>query len=248
MRKCLFCNQRVSSKEHAWPLWLLRVLRPLGIARATIHAERGGQSPKSWQVVDDGMTVRCVCASCNNGWMSELENAAKPVIERLLSDGRKTLNADDQQRLSTWAMKNAMVFEAVRSGQPKFYSDHERQVLRGSGLPPRRTTVWIAKCVNQPHAYSSALDLSGAVDGTTQRVDAYVTTMAFGSLALQVLSGRLPEGVPATTTVTAELRPGPWDEVVLRVWPIAANEIEWPHRMGLDGDIGIEAFSERWSP
>lgn len=248
MRSCLFCDQSVSSKEHAWPLWLLRALRPFGKARATIHAERRGQNPTSWQVVDDGITVRFVCGTCNNGWMSETENAAKPIIERLLKDGTETIDRVQQEQLAVWAIKSAMVFEALRSEKPMFYLSSERHTLRESRLLPRRTTIWIAKCVNQPNAYSSALDLSGTVEETAQRVEAYVTTMAFGSLAIQVLSGRMPDGVPTTATITAELRPGPWDDVVLRIWPIAAGAIEWPRQMGLDGDIGIEAFSERWSP
>jgi len=30
------------------------------------------------------MTTNAICAACNNGWMSNLENQAKPLVEPML--------------------------------------------------------------------------------------------------------------------------------------------------------------------
>ncbi len=97
MRLCIFCAAPASSKEDAWPLWLLRKIgkdRP-----ARIDAERGTQPLRSWRVVDTGLTVRFVCEPCNNGWMSELENRVKPIVLRLLDKASTNLTVEEQTTL-----------------------------------------------------------------------------------------------------------------------------------------------------
>src|SRR5258708_15403363 len=84
MRSCIFCGGRANSKEDAWPLWLMRRLGETGAG--TVEGQRGKQSPKSWRTGQARLTVRFVCATCNNGWMSQIENRVKPILERLLRD------------------------------------------------------------------------------------------------------------------------------------------------------------------
>lgn len=114
-----------------------------------------------------GLKVRSVCSACNNGWMSDLETRAKPVIEPLLDDTTVVLDAARQATIGVWAVKNAMVFEALRSNRPWAFTDQERTCMRQSLLPPTTTTVWIAKCVEQSGAYCSVSDLLGEVEGSS---------------------------------------------------------------------------------
>lgn len=246
MRSCIFCGGPASSKEDAWPLWVLRCLDADGPGQ--MNAERGDNPTRTWRLVRAGLKVRFVCTVCNNGWMSELENRAKPVVEMLLSDSPVTVDSDAQKVLSVWATKNAMVFEALRLKPVWAFTAQERGRLRESSELPARTTVWIAKCVDPPGPYCSASDLSGIVDASQAQMRAYVTTMVFGPLAIQVLRLTVPPGVPLSTTVTADVRPGPWESVALRVSPSRPVVIQWPPFVGLSGAAGVDAFSERWSP
>ena len=50
------------------------------------------------------------------------------------------------------------------------------------------------------------------------------------------------------TSVPMSCRPGPWDEVLLAVWPIQSEPVCWPPAMGIQGDAGIEAPGLRLSP
>jgi hypothetical protein len=122
MRFCMFCGGRVSSREHAWPLWLLR--RVGADKLGEMNAERGGTGLRSWHLAKSGVRVRFVCIDCNNVWMSELEFRAKPVIEPLLDDVPHVLAAGHQRTLAVWAVKSAMVFEALRLNQP--WVSHKR--------------------------------------------------------------------------------------------------------------------------
>jgi hypothetical protein len=246
MRFCIFCAAPASSKEDAWPLWLLRQIGTGMPAR--IDAERGTQPLRSWRVVGTGLTVRFVCAPCNNGWMSELENRVKPIVLRLLDNAGTNLTVEEQTTLASWSVKNAMVFEALRIEQPWFFSAGERNAFRESLSPPARTNVWIAKCVEQAGVYSCATNLSGTVEGSSTRMEAYVTTMGFGALGIQVVGGKLPAEVPLATTVTVDQTPGPWDDATVRIWPGPRQVVNWPPPIGLHGELGLEAFGDRWGP
>ena len=132
--------------------------------------------------------------------MSKLENEAKPVLESILDDKLKDIDASAQSTLARWAVKTTMVLDAIDSNRPWFYSEDERKMMRVALAVPRRTSVWIAKCVNQPNIYSAAegLRTQPGDDG----VRAFATTMAFGSLALQVVSIKTPAAIPENVAVT----------------------------------------------
>ena len=246
MRTCIFCEGPADSKEHAWPLWLIRQLGATETGR--VEAQRGRQAPNTWRTAKAELTVRFVCTCCNNEWMSRLEDHVKPIVVSLLGDKPVTLDRDDQTTLAVWAVKNAMVYEALRLEEPWFFANSERRALRESLRLPSPTSVWIAKCVEQAGPFCSASALSGVAEISSDQVRAYVTTMAFGPLAIQVLSGKLSSSIPQGTTITGDLRPGPWDQVTIQIWPIQSERVAWPASMGLSGELGLDAFSERWSP
>ncbi len=246
MRSCMFCSGRVSSNEDAWPLWLLR---QIGANKpGEVNAERGREGPRSWRLARAGVLIRCVCRGCNNGWMSQLETRAKPVIEPLLDDAAVVLSADDQTTLAIWAIKSAMVYEGLRLNQSWVFTHEERTRLRESLTLPPRTKVWIAKCVDPPGPYCAASDLSGKAYASGHPVRAYVTTMAFGPLAIQVVNFRLASVIPLSVDITVDLGAGPWDSLATQVWPDPRHQVSWPATMGLAGEAGLEAFSKRWRP
>ena len=72
--------------------------------------------------------------------------------------------------------------------------------------------------------------------------------MAFGSLALQVVTIRTPAAIPANVAVTYDIREGPWDQILVQVWPISQDTRVWPPSHGLAGALGLEALTVRLSP
>ena len=246
MRYCIFCGDRASTKEDAWPLWLMRLF-PANLT-GTMDAQRGRKVLQSWQSIGPKLTVKYICARCNNGWMSQLEQQVKPIVEAIFSQESVLINSRQQAILGAWAVKNAMVLEALRPAQPWFYLPSERISLKETLYPPAQTYAWIAKCVEYNGSYSIASNLAGIANELTSQVSGYVTTMGFGPLALQVLSMRLPESVPQNATVTASVQPGPWDQSTLCIWPSQQISQKWPPLFGLSGKIGMQALSERWMP
>jgi len=245
MRACLFCPAAVSSAEDAWPLWLLRKVGQDGPGE--MFGERGRNGVRTWRLAASGLRVRFVCRPCNNHWMSDLESRARAAMEPMLGDTPHTLSAEGQTTLAMWAIKGAMVHEALRSGRPAVFTSAERAELREAKMPPR-TKVWIAKCVDSPGPGCIAEDLFSADPSVATQISGYVTTMAFGPLAFQVLNFRLPYAAPDSIDMTAELRPGPWPSTAAQIWPTISPTLAWPMSIGLRGEAGIEAFSDRWKP
>lgn len=59
----------------------------------------------------DTFKLNRVCESCNNGWMSDLEGVAKPILMGLIKTGRAldSLNEEERQILAKWAGKTAII-------------------------------------------------------------------------------------------------------------------------------------------
>src|SRR5690606_9354269 len=55
--------------------------------------------------------VREVCRSCNNGWKSRLQEAAKPRLVPLITGGWREISPGDQKILAAWAVMFTMVLE-----------------------------------------------------------------------------------------------------------------------------------------
>jgi hypothetical protein len=241
----MFCGAGALTREDAWPRWLVE--RFNAHERVVVEAERGGQSLGRWRQAGHHTKVKFVCAPCNNGWMSVLENEAKPLIESLLDHRTSELSARHQHTLARWAVKSAMVFEALRGNRAWFYEPTERAAVRLGAVPAGFTKVWLGQCVDLPSIHCIGSDMSDTPDPIAASAKGYVTTLAFGILAIQVLTVRLSAGAPQVTRITTDLRPGPWEETVLQVWPPTENA-QWPLALGLDGERGVEELSLRFRP
>ena len=204
MRSCIFCNKRANSVEDAWPVWLMNRF-PSGSA-ATMEFELREQKPLVWSTKNPRLKVRRVCSSCNNGWMSMLEDNTKPIIESILDDKMKSIDIPSQETLARWSVKTVMVLETIDSIGQWFYSVSERNRIKTSLAIPIHTKIWIAKCINQPNSFSLARNLHGP------GIHSYVCTMVFGILAIQVMTIHPEHYIQANTNITYDVREGPWDE------------------------------------
>ncbi len=113
-KKCIFCGGYPLSKEHVLGKWLSPIVAtpPKG-KKVYIDSERmhyGSVERRARRFLKDiDIQVRCVCVSCNNGWMEAMESEVKPIIESLLGSGSHTLNQSEQFSLAKWAVKTAII-------------------------------------------------------------------------------------------------------------------------------------------
>ena len=245
-RKCIFCGAAANSREDAWPRWLTSRYGAPG----WMETERGPDlQMKTWPTNRAEIRIKRVCSSCNNGWMSRLEERAKPVIERLLDHEASALDHENSRTLALWAIKTAMVLQTLGQPESWIYSDLELTLMWHSQRMPDLAFVWIARCVNHSEAYAQHKSLWTGLDRQADPRDrAGVTTMAFGNLAVQVLKVAPVRPVPPTVEITFHQRPGPWGQLALRVWPLRTDVVRWPGPLAIGHEDGLEMFAERFSP
>lgn len=241
MRQCLFCDSSANSKEDAWPRWLTR--RFAGVGEQPIEAEIRGVALPPRSSRRPALSVRRVCRRCNNGWMSALENRAKPILEPLLDGQPTVLDLAARTSIAVWATKIAMVLEGVEADEMRMYSQSERVQLKTLSVIPRGTSVWIARALHPTYVLSVKTRHRGP-EGSA--AEAHVTTLAFGLLAFQVATVRLPLVAEMVMRVTTDVRAGPWDTATVRLWPEFSGFVSWPPEVALNGIAGLDALAERF--
>src|SRR5882762_6997113 len=140
MRKCLFCDNSANSREHVWPIWILKRLK----VREPIQFKMGKDAAQL--LPNPEHKIKAVCEACNNGWMHDLEQSNIPLIGSLMHDVGLSLDGLQQYQIATWAVKMSIVGDFLaRRHRPLFFDQAEREQLRVATNLPMRTTVWLAR-------------------------------------------------------------------------------------------------------
>ncbi|HST36457.1 MAG TPA: hypothetical protein VLK25_07500, partial [Allosphingosinicella sp.] len=117
-RQCIFCEGPATSKEHFWPGWMHDLLpavpdpkhdrRLYSFHPITGVREEGPQAkPGSIHTIK----IRAVCAQCNNGWMSQLEQEARPFLTPLINGTPIVLDAKQLEVVARWITLKSIVAE-----------------------------------------------------------------------------------------------------------------------------------------
>jgi hypothetical protein len=222
MADCAFCERdRVLTREHLWADWL-REMAPDNTAGPHVMAD-GDDVQRVWDAQMFSHTVRCVCADCNNGWMSELEDEVKPVLTPLLKNHRTTLSREDQLLLATWAMKTGLVHQG-RDRVTRMPAEHFRYLYEHR-RPPRDVVVTMAAYAGRRYPAFAGHHLKTlkvqAGTGQTLETKMYFSTVSVGHVAFQIFGHGIRNAVG--------LRPKNWKEKYVSViWPDIEAPLTWP--------------------
>ena len=115
-RACVFCgatDQKIT-REHILPEWVLETVPMPASGKHTVrhqfHPQAGKEPTRNWTTTDRlDLQVSGPCEPCNNGWMSELENEAKPCLLPMMEGRHRTYYADGQDRIARWVLKTALM-------------------------------------------------------------------------------------------------------------------------------------------
>lgn len=221
LKKCIFCGQGPTTKEDVWPTWLTRYLPrdlPSYFEAANTINPSGKVSTvrKKWQGDPRSRRAKCVCATCNNEWMSRLQERAKPIVLSLVRGTETTLSVHDQDLLSAWATMSTITSEYF---QPSIVAisarDRRRFWKTQRGL--KNWKIWIGNFHRvdwKPYRAHNAWP-----------PNAQTTTLVFGQLYLHVASSEIPTIIgrlafPEAVTNT----------ILRRIWPPRGGTIRWPPR------------------
>jgi hypothetical protein len=259
-RDCAFCGptDEPLHREDVVPKWLAGELPEGDEARITVNAGRRDAPPtRTHEAVGHfGLIHRRACRGCNNGWMSGLESAAKPIIGPMLRGEETRLSLIDQMALARWLVKTAMNYELAQQRQERFFRAEDRLAMAGHLALPEYSRVFMARYVGRHIGTNADTPLTFYDIETPRNADpqqapqrnathshqGYTYTFAFGQLCLQLLTVRRQVGIGQNLNVRVR---GDWSDIELQIWPGQLLEVTWPPQFALDDD-GRTAFEERW--
>lgn len=189
-RRCVFCGSRGLSNEHVVPEWVLDYLPGEGEFDHRIMSEEGPE--RRWRAPAPDIKVKVVCQPCNSGWMSNIENRAKPFLGSLIQGHGRTLHREGQRELAVWGIKTAMMWQFTSKTRPippaimkALYADDSK--------PPGNAQVWIGAYTGEAgYSYPVSLSVRPKGAGLDAAVDAYGATFTVGHVAFQVFGHELP--------------------------------------------------------
>lgn len=115
MAGCVFCGGPANSVEHVIPRWINKSVlegNP-GISQTQVILDADGSPIRTVPQAFGETVVGCVCTTCNNGWMNDLETSVSPFLPPLvLGTGQFVVVLDEQQQadLAAWVLKTVMMF------------------------------------------------------------------------------------------------------------------------------------------
>ncbi|MBB5157426.1 hypothetical protein [Saccharopolyspora phatthalungensis] len=216
------------TQEHIFGDWL-RKLGYNGVGLREIGdppiVQRGGVFSKKLQIV---------CASCNNGWMSRLEQDAKPLLIHLFrSHGRSIpLEEDAQLTLARWAFKTAVVCAYADKNQQvePFPKEHRREFYEND-QPPNQAWIRIGMCEipSDPSkgehlaAYLLEPSLGVLISGdSSTNIRMYRATIRLLNVVFCIL------GYVTTATTMKDQPSKEFRTITLPLWPAQRPTIWWP--------------------
>ena len=240
-RRCMFCGADSATREHAVPAWLLDTLG--SSAASLMEVQFREEAPRKPWFTKDGILINRFCASCQNGWMSDLEASARPTVGPLAHDLALWLSREQQALVARWSLKTAMVLEGVNAEGQWFYSGAERAgLMTPSAQLPEATYIWAGRYAHSGTSYFQSRRMSGDTSGLLS--EGYAVTFGFGHLVLQTLTVRRRR---QSKRASLEIKAGPWNDCLIQVWPVTTGSIRWPPPLSFSASsIDLDELSGRF--
>lgn len=143
---CWWCDaQGPLTLEHVLARWVVDALDGAG-ALDHAYTEHGAEeATRRWSAVRPEFKAKVVCARCNNGWLSALEDRAAVVLADLVAGRAGRLTADESGVAARWAAKTVMTFQALEVAADRVVDRAlYRQLMDADVLPPT-LRVWAGR-------------------------------------------------------------------------------------------------------
>jgi hypothetical protein len=120
-RLCAFCGKPgTMTKQHIWPKWLKKIVPQVASSHTQVSGEfltfkPGAKTPPRKEAIFQGPAgsrkIKNVCERCNNGWMSQIEQAAMGSAIPMINNLACTISPQEQRVLASWFALMTMMIE-----------------------------------------------------------------------------------------------------------------------------------------
>jgi hypothetical protein len=227
-RKCIFCARGNLSKEHFWPAWAAEHL-PSGLARKETFEISNASTAQTSTVSRPGSLkhkkLRVVCESCNNEWMSVIENDAKRVVLPMLLGQSLFLEESAQRLLARWIALKVMVIDQSRPNHAVIGSQ-ERKAFMERGIMPDHLHIELARCGASPWDLAMARRTANLFPMEKRPEDlvggqnVQTTTFGIGQLVVHCIA-RAADAADLVELAT-------FSKPLIKLWPLTGSALIWP--------------------
>jgi hypothetical protein len=227
-RRCIFCeSEGPLTREDVIPRWVADILNDMEPGDPEpewrLHYTAGGLVERDRQhpTGDPTVIVRTVCERCNNGWMSELEERVKPIMEPMIRGQRVTLDVEQQLDVATWASKTVAALE-FHEPTTVITRPEDRHLIREQLRPPHHHLVRLAYRDEYLESLVVKTLVARSDEAPDERPDSFATLLGIGFVIIQVWGGH------GADTGGGLTRTGTTIDRAVMVWPPVPRAIDWP--------------------
>ncbi|MCK8493564.1 hypothetical protein M0L20_16985 [Spirosoma sp. RP8] len=163
VQDCIFCGSRPLTGEHFWSKWLkplidehakgkyvpnMHMFAYSEIENFGTNREREIKQPKKRTGPAESWQPKVVCSTCNNGWMSGIDDAAKPILSKLIIGDSINIGNEERAIISRWLYLKTIIGE-FKSNNDKLITKAERYHFKETREVPEKWDFWLAR-VNPP--------------------------------------------------------------------------------------------------
>ncbi len=242
------------TKEHVWPQWMRKFSgpasfiersgpyqepTPLNVIRRNaageyveVHESRGRLVPNLHEV-----QVKCVCGSCNNGWMRAMEESVAPVLRAMAQCERMRLDASAQSRLASWAFKCFLMYDQYHPEPDRVFESSVYSRFFETRTPQGDVRIFMGRSRSPLATIAMWHDpnVIGAPDVEAQELLSKPKNVASSFLAAEGVffaQHYFAESFPGTEPVRKVLKDRPRLRVLRtltrQIWPPSGQVVRWP--------------------
>jgi hypothetical protein len=237
-KRCVFCGAPPPlTNEHVFPWWVRS--GDAGKTKTLYIRESGRATGERWGHSRSGnprdVQAKAVCATCNNGWMNNLDHTLATLGPQLLKGRTIRLTKTKQEALAAWSTKIMLMLQHTHRRQDhfvippedyhRFYADkHPGELMRiwaGCMEPPGKRegpAVAFAEYRLDEGQYDEALLRTVGLDPSLA-CHGYSMTLRIGNCVI----GLLKAGSAALPPLHVSRTPRQWVEI----WPAIGTK-NWP--------------------
>lgn len=225
-RRCVFCRESGASEEHVFAKWISRAVSGKGKGMFEMTATHPPRPKRTAKIM--AVTNRAVCKPCNEGWMSDLETAVRPLIFDAIQGRLATFAAaTDRITVAAWAFKTALMLDCCWPDR-NVPEKHYRYLYRRRIPPPN---VYVSVAAYFPMEGEEIRTAWGnrsvwKAKPPLEKFDGYRITFSVGNIVFQAF------GHPGTEHLEPEREVRVNGKAVTDfrrvVWPIPSEPVGWP--------------------
>lgn len=248
-RFCIYCSGPGLSKEHVWPQWLAPYITNRSArGQYTAIDLQTHKTVSSTSRAGDvhSHSLRAVCKKCNNGWMSVLQQDAKPLVVAMIERKRVLLGEPEQKLLARFLTLMAMTGQFFNR-EIALSPQSDRDFLRLNECPPPRWYIqigtlesneWSTRWYHRQLAGQGSPEIRKLHNINGDEPDTHITSFAVGPIYAWLRSSIYDDIGDIRILAAAGRRR------LRQIWPVKDKVVEWPVLFKLsDADVDALATS-----